>query len=148
MTTGQTDERFLRGALRANSWVAGVLGAVVFLAAGPLAVALGLASELGFDAAVFPIFATGLVFYLFSSGLAYAARRRRIDDRQAYAAMLLNTAWVVGSIGFLMVPLALTAEGRLMVLGIALVAAAFAALQGYGLWRARSVAMVGEHSSV
>jgi len=147
MTTGKTDERFLRGALRANSWVAGVLGVMVFLAAGPLAMALGLASEIGFDGAVFAVFATGLVLYVFSAGLSTAARRRSIDDRQAVAAMLLNAAWVVGSLGFLLVPLAFTSEGVLLVLSVAVVAAAFAALEAYGIWRARPPSLFGEQSS-
>jgi FtsH-binding integral membrane protein len=120
---------------------------LVFLAAGPLAISLGLASEIGHNGALFAMFATGLVFYVFSAGLSSAARRRRMDDRLAYAAALLNAAWVVGSVGFLLIPLAMSAEATLAVMLVAVVAAAFAALEGYGIWKARGTLASGEQAS-
>lgn len=137
MKAGQSDDRFLRGALRANAWVAGIVGAVLFLAAGPLAEALGLSAELGFTRALAPIFILGLGLYVFSAVVGLAARRRRTDARVALAALLLNAAWVVGSVGLLLVPLALSPEGVLAVVALAYIAAGFAAVELYGLWRAR-----------
>jgi len=133
----QSNDQILRSALRANSWVAGVLGALVLLAAGPLALSLGLTGPFGFGGALFAVFATGIAFYAFSAILSETARSPAIDERAAFAALLLNAAWVVGSIGFLLVPLTLSAEGRWLVQGLALVAAGFAAVQAYGIWRAR-----------
>lgn len=137
MTTRRGDDRFLRGALRANSWVAGAVGALIFLAAGPLAESLGLSARFGFGAALLAVFATGLALYVFSAGLGLAARRRRMDERLAFAALLLNAAWVVGSIGFLLTPMSLSPEGKIAVVALAYLAAGFAALESYGLWKAR-----------
>jgi hypothetical protein len=83
------------------------------------------------------VFATGIAFYAFSAILSETARAREIDERAALAALLLNAAWVVGSIGFLLVPLTLSVEGRWLVQGLALLAAGFAAVQAYGIRRAR-----------
>jgi len=138
MNIGRNDNRFLRSALRVNAWVAGIVGAFVLLAAGPLAESLGLSAELGFGGALLAIFAVGLGLYAFAAELANASKRRRTDERVAFAALLLNAAWVVGSLGFLLIPLALAPAGKTAVVVLALIAAGFAALESYGLWRARA----------
>ena len=137
MSPGKQTDRFLRIALLVNSRISAVLGAAVLLAAGPIAEQVGLAAALGFTPAFGFVFAAGLAVLLFGTGVGWTAKSRSLDQRTAAAALLLNAAWVLGSIGFLLSPFVIPDGGKWIVLTLAYVAAVFTALHGYGMWRAR-----------
>ena len=134
MTTRQSGDRFLRGALEVNKWIAGVAGVVVMLAAGPLAMATGLADKVGFDPSLAVVFAIGIGLLIFSGALGGVSSRPRLERKDVVAALVTNMAWVVAGLVFLIAPLSLTTVGLGLVTVAAMAAAALSAIEAYGIW--------------
>jgi len=119
----------LRAALRANAGFSALSGLTMILAAGPLSDLLGItpAGSLRF---------LGANLLIFAAALVYVAAGRPISRRWAWIAIMLDDLWVVGS-GILLLTdwVPLTSTGRWVIALLALIVAAFAGAQWYGLRR-------------
>jgi len=140
MSDNLAKDRVLRLALSANAWFSIALGAALFLAARPLADVVGLTAALGVPAALALVFGTGLALAIGGAGL-YAMSHRPIVDRWlAGVATGANAMWVLGTVLlFAIVGPAVPSTGRWLLGSVAELFAAFAAIEAYGLWRARPV---------
>lgn len=126
-TSTRIKSDLLRRALQANSIFSGVSGGIFIAAAGPLT------SFLGLDAPVILIL-TGVLLILYAVGLWQTAARNPINRRLALIAVILDAAWVIGSLAILLTGwLSLTTGGRWVVAIVADVVAIFAGLQWYAL---------------
>ncbi len=134
MTSRQSSDRFLRGALQANKWIAGIAGVLVMLAAGPIVLAAGLGDMVGFDPGLALVFAVGIALLLFSGALSEVSSAAKIRRRGAMAALLTNVAWVVAGLLLLVAPLSLTTSGLGLVALLAGFAAINSAVQAYAIW--------------
>jgi hypothetical protein len=133
MTTRQSGDRFLRGALEVNKWIAGVAGVVVMLAAGPLAVTTGLAAKIGFDPGLAVVFTVGIGLLIFSGALG-GLSRVQLRRRTAMAAFRTNVAFVGGGVLLLAAPLSLTTLGLALAALLAASSAVISAVEAYGIW--------------
>lgn len=130
-TAGKTSQEsnLLRNALRGNALFSGLSGVVSLFAAQSLAAFTGIQEPL-----VFVIL--GIVLILFAVDLVWIASRETIDRRIAWAVILLDIAWVVGSVIILLFDLVpLTIAGRWTIALLAEAVAIFAILQYIGLRR-------------
>jgi len=119
----------LRRALGGNGIFSLSSGLVSFVWADPLALALGLPSPL-------LLRAIGLVLMGYAGFLLWLAFRPTPLRRMALLASLLDGGWVAGSVVVLLLPgMPLTAVGRWMIGGLALLVAAWGLLQVIGLTR-------------
>lgn len=114
-------------------------GLLLLVAGGPIATLISPASEL-FGVGLPTVCRAVGLFLLVFAGLALVASRS-VPARTGlvWEVFALNVAWVIGSV--VLVELAwdgLTLLGRLAIVAVALVVAAFALLQGVGLKRARA----------
>jgi hypothetical protein len=131
MTTVQstTQSNFLRRVLQANGIFSGLSGVAFILAARPLAAFLGLAAPV-------ILMGIGLGLLLYAVALFREAARETIDRQFVIAAIIMDAAWVVGSIVLLLtgwVPF--TLAGKWAIALVADLVAIFAGLQFYGLRR-------------
>src|SRR5262245_28275143 len=126
----QTDfSRFLRRSLRLDGVATGLTGATLLVAAQPASALLGIPAP-GIALAV------GGLLLVFGAALLWHASRATLSRHEALLTVVLNVAWVAGSIVVL-------AAGPLTLLGnlaVAVVAAAvlgFAVLEVVGVRRLR-----------
>ena len=107
-TTSQiTKSNLLSRVLQANGIFSGLSGVILTFAAGPLA------SFLGLNAPIILV-AIGIALILYAPGLFYVAAQTPINRRFVMAAVILDAAWVIGSIDILItdwVPLTSAAGG-------------------------------------
>ena len=122
--------RLLRFALRLDAAGSGVLGLVELAAAAPLADPLGMTTA--------GLRGTGAFLVAYALGLVLLAARPVIPRAAAWAVVVGNTAWVLGSMGAAVAGRdTFTALGVAVVLAQAAAVAVFADLQWLGLRRAR-----------
>jgi hypothetical protein len=134
---GKTADKLLRGTLLVNSKVAAVVGAALFLAAGPAAELFGLTVRFGFGTALAVIFAAGISQVLFAIGIGQSDEEGAVDDRVPKVALAINATWALGLAALLIAPPHLPVAGQLLLGIAAAVAAGFAALEGYAIWSSR-----------
>jgi hypothetical protein len=122
--------RLLRFALRLDAAGSGALGLLGLAAAAPLADLLGMTTGV--------LRGTGAFFVAYALALVFLAARPAIPRAAAWAAVVGNSAWALGSIGA-----AVAGRDEFTTLGVAVVlaqaaaVALFADLQWVGLRRAR-----------
>jgi len=125
----QTGSSLLRRALQGNAVFSGLSGALFVVAATPLASFLGIDTPL-------VLMVLGVTLLLYAVALFRQAAQESINRQFTIAAILLDVAWVAGSIVLLLtgwVPF--TTGGKWAVAIIADIVAVFAALQYFGLRR-------------
>lgn len=129
MTILHDPARLLRAALRGNALFSGLSGILFLAAAQPIASFLGMEMP-------WVIRALGAGLLIYAIWLLECARRSVLDRREAWAAIALDSAWVVGSALLLIAdPLSLTLSGKWAVGIVADLVATFALLQFYGLYQ-------------
>jgi len=122
----------LKKAFRGNALFSGLSGLVAVLGARPLARFSGIEMP-----AVF--IALGIILIIYGIDLWWISSREPIDHRFAWAAIILDILWVVGSVAVLLIGLPeLTVGARWAVFFLAEIVAFFAILQFIGLRRAKS----------
>lgn len=136
---GKTADDLLRRTLLVNSKVAAVVGAALFLAAGPTAELFGLTVRFGFGTALAVIFAAGISQVLFAIGVGQSDEQGAVDGRVPKVALLINATWALGLAALLLTPPHVPIAGQVLLAIAATVSAAFAALEGYAMWSARPV---------
>ncbi len=124
-TISYIDTRFLRRALQANGVFSGISGLLMMLAAGPLSELIGLSIS-----SILIGVGAGLIFY--AIGLFRNASSALINRTEAYLAVVMDLAWVVGSAVVIFLGV-LTTTGNWMVAVVADIVLMFGILQGYGL---------------
>lgn len=123
-----TQSTLLRNALRANAAFSFVTGLVSVTSSGTIGPLMGIAAPL--------IAQNGISLLVFGGWLASMSMRNEIPARQATAAAILDTLWVIGTVAVLAMGLgSLTTEGKLIAGAIGVIVATFADLQWIGLWR-------------
>jgi hypothetical protein len=124
--SGDRSQLLLRRTLRANAIFSGGSGLFLLLAAQPVAGFLGWP-----EAPALRIL--GLVLMLYGVELAFISRLAPIDRRLAWAAVVLDVLWVLGSVLLLLSNQPFTAAGKWAVVLVADVVALFAVLQYVGV---------------
>lgn len=119
----------LRRALQANGAFSALSGVVLIVAARPLAAWLGLTDTL-------ILIVTGVSLLLYAAGLFRNARREIINHLEAWTAVILDVAWVIGSAVVIFAGV-LTTTGNWLVAIVADIVLLFGGLQLYGLRRMR-----------
>lgn len=123
------ESNLLRNALLGNALFSGLSGLISLLAAQPLAAFTGIEEPV-----VFIIL--GIVLILFAVDLVWITSREIINRRLAVAVIVLDVAWVAGSVLILLFnPVPVTTAGRWLIALLAEVVAVFAVLQTIGLRR-------------
>ena len=118
----------LRRALLADGVASGAMGALLLIAAGPLAGLLGLE--------VLLLRTAGLILIPFAALVVYFGARPHISHRAVWVIVAVNVLWVIDSILLLVTGWAEpTLLGYLFTLGQALAVALFAGLEYAGLRR-------------
>jgi hypothetical protein len=125
----KTKPTLLRRALHANGAFSALSGVVLLAAANPLARLLGLN-----DALI--LIVTGVSLLLYAAGLFRNARREIINHAEAWTAVILDFAWVIGSAVVIFAGV-LTTTGNWLVAIVADIVLLFGVLQLYGLRRMR-----------
>jgi len=127
-TTQVSKANFLGRVLQANGLFSGVSGAAFIVAAKPLAAFLG-----GVAPTVLIVLGVGLLLY--ALGLFREASQRPINRQFVIAAIIMDGAWVLGSIVLLLTDwVSFSVAGKWAVAIVADIVAVFAILQYYG-WR-------------
>ena len=125
-------ENILRWALRGNALFSGVSGVAILWLRDSLAPHLGAPS--GGD-----LVPTGFSLLLFCGWLVWMSSREDIPRRHAFAAVVLDGLWVLGSVVALLGASAVFSPlGFWLVIGVGLVVMLFADLQFYGLYATRT----------
>jgi len=119
--------RFLRRSLQLDGIASGLTGALVLVAAGPVSAVIGVSS---------PTVARiiGVVLAVYAIALLWNASRVHVSRGETLAAVVLNAAWVLGSIAVIELGL-LSTLGNVAVGGVALAVFGFALLEVVGLRR-------------
>jgi len=119
----------LRRSLQGNAWFSGLSGLLFLVAGRPIASFLGIEAP-------WVIRTLGLGLLLYALWLLLCAYRPVPDRREIWAAIGLDTVWVIGSALLLIAgPIPLTLAGKWAVGIVADLVATFAALQMYGLFK-------------
>lgn len=123
------NDRLLRTALRGNGLFSAVSGAVLVIASRPLAETIG-----------FPwpnaLFILGIILLLYALDLFWFTSRETLNMTFAWVAIILDVAWVIGSIALLLAdPLGFTVAGKWFIGLIAEAVALFALVQWLGVRR-------------
>jgi cbb3-type cytochrome oxidase subunit 3 len=122
----------LRNALQVDG-VVSAIGALGFLAVG----ISPLATLMGFGGAAFPLIVC-VVLVAYVAWLYWLTRKPKIESRQAMTVVVINDAWVVGSIVLLIINQPpLTLFGKLFIGLIAVVVAAFSGVEFYAVRKQR-----------
>ena len=124
--------RFLRHSLRLDGIASGLTGALLLFGAGPVSALIGLSTP-----GVARVVGAGLVLY--AAALLWNAGRSRVGRAETVAVVVLNAAWVLGSIAVIELGM-LTPLGNIAVAAVALAVLAFAILEVIGLRRLHEVA--------
>jgi hypothetical protein len=123
------ESALLRNALRGNALFSGISGLVLLLGAQTLAQFTGIQEPVVFTL-------LGVVLILFAIDLVWIASKENINRHLAWAVIILDVAWVAGSIFILLTDLIpLTVAGRWAIALVAEAVAVFAILQYVGLRR-------------
>ena len=120
---------FLRRSLRLDAAASGVCGVILVVGAGPIARLFGFAPPA-------LAFAVGAGLLVFAAALLWNAGRPRVSRTEAIVTVVLNAAWVLGSL-VLIADGPLTLLGNLAVAAVAAAVALFAVLETVGLRRLR-----------
>ncbi len=129
MNTQPAKTILLRRVLQANGVFSALSGLVIIASARPLASLLGLQESL-----TLTIIAISLL--IFATTLFWNARRENINPVDAWVAVGLDVAWVVGSVVLIFAGV-LSVAGNWLVAVVADIVLLFAALQFYGLRKLR-----------
>ncbi|HSM55499.1 MAG TPA: hypothetical protein VK879_05020 [Candidatus Sulfomarinibacteraceae bacterium] len=120
--------RLLQRALQANALFSGLSGLTLLAAASPVAQLMGL------PGATFILRVIGLGLLLYAGFLLYAVRQAPVNAGPAWAAVVMDVLWVVGSAALLLGGLIpFSTEGRWIVAVVADVVAVFAIVQTIGI---------------
>ena len=121
--------RFLRRSLQLDGIASGLTGVLLLLGAGPISALIGLSE---------PTLARviGALLAVYAAALLWNAARARVSRGETVAAVVLNAAWVLGSIAVIELG-PLTMLGNVAVAAVALAVLAFAILEILGLRRLR-----------
>jgi hypothetical protein len=131
MSSQERSIHFLRRVLQADALASGLSGALLIVAAKPLAAFIGVGLPL-------PLIITGAFLLLYAGGLLQQAAQDSLSRRFVTAVIIINVAWVIGSGLLLLTDLvSLTVAGKWAVALVADLVAVFAGLQFYGLRRLR-----------
>ena len=122
---------FLRRSLQLDGIASGVTGALLLVGAGPVSAVIGLSSP-----AITRII--GVVLAVYAGALLWNARRASVSRGETLAAVVLNAAWVLGSIAVIELGL-LSTLGNVAVGVMALAVLGFALLEIVGLRRLQDV---------
>ena len=122
---------FLRRSLQLDAIASGLTGALLLIGAGPVSAVIGLSSP-----AVARII--GVVLVMYAAALLWNARRASVSRGETLAAVVLNAAWVLGSIAVIELGL-LSTLGNVAVGVVALAVLGFALLEIVGLRRLQDV---------
>ncbi len=123
---------FLRRSLQLDGVASGLCGVLLLAAAGPVASLMGLDGP-GIARAV------GALFVVYAGTLLWNAARVTVSRGRALAAVVLNAAWVLGSV-VVIVDGPLTPLGNVAVAAVAAAVLLFAVLEAVGLARLRQAA--------
>lgn len=125
----ERNTHFLRRVLQADALASGLSGALLIVAAKPLAAFIGVGLPL-------PLIVTGVFLVLYAGGLLQQAVQPSLSRSFVKAVIVINIAWVLGS-GLLLLTdwVSLTLAGKWGVAIVADLVAIFAGLQFYGLRR-------------
>src|SRR5262249_29238382 len=120
---------FLRRSLQLDGIASGLTGVLLLLGAGPISALIGLSE---------PTLARviGALLAVYAAALLWNAARARVSRGETVAAVVLNAAWVLGSIAVIELG-PLTMLGNVAVAAVALAVLAFAILEILGLRRLR-----------
>ena len=131
-----TNTTLLRRALRGNAVFSTLCGIILLAAAGPLGPALGVPA--------LALRIVGVSLLPFALGLWRNAGRPEVQRGEAWFAVALDSAWVVGSAALILGNLwPFTAAGKWGVIGVADVVLLCAILQTIGLARSAPRAALG-----
>src|SRR5688500_13919408 len=131
MSSQERSANFLRRVLQADALASGLSGALLIMAAKPLAAFIGVGLPL-------PLIVTGVFLLLYAGALLQQAAQDTLSRRFVTAVIVINIAWVVGSSLILLTDLVpLTTAGNWAVAIVADLVAVFAGLEFYGLRRLR-----------
>jgi hypothetical protein len=122
--------QLLRRALQANGVFSALSGVLLLIASERIAALIGLEQSL---------WLTGLLLLLFAAGLFRNAARAEINQTEAWIAVALDVAWVVGT-GALLFAGVFSTTGNWIVAVIGDVVLLFAVLQFWGLRKLRRAA--------
>lgn len=125
----QDSGSLLRMSLRSNAIFSAISGTVFVTAAGPLSRWIGLHQPA-------LIGAIGVSLIVFAVSLIVASRREAMNLAEAWTAVLLDTAWIIGS-GIVILTGVLSTQGNWAVAVIADIVLVFAMLQYMGIRRLR-----------
>ena len=129
MAQASSPPRLLRASLLGNALFSGISG-VLMLVAGPV-----LDDWLGTNAP-WAIQVLGISLILYAVWLVLSVQDPSVDPRNVKAAIVLDAAWVVGSVLLLVTNwVSLTTQGQWTVAIVADLVAAFAVIQYYALRR-------------
>jgi hypothetical protein len=129
ITKNNQGSNLLKNALRGNALFSGTSGLVALAAAQSLAAFTGINPPI-----IFVVL--GIALILYAVDLWWVASRETINRRFAWAAIILDVLWVVGSIAILLSGwLPLTVAGSWTIALLAEAVAIFAVLQFIGLRR-------------
>jgi len=121
---GESRSATLRRAMKANGSFSGLTGVGLVVAAGRLAVVIGV------DRWVLTVIGVSLV--MFAASLWWSATRTRVNPAEGRAAVWADVGWVVGS-AVLMASGLLTPPGTRLVGAVAVIVLGFAAWQHAGV---------------
>lgn len=128
-TTQRTKSNLLSRVLQANGLFSGLSGIMLTFAAGPIATFLGLNSPM-------ILVGIGIALILYAPALFYVAAQTPINRKLVMTAIILDVAWVIGSIDLLVTDwVPLTTVGWWAVAIVADIVAVFAIVQYYALRR-------------
>lgn len=138
-TLSHSESQFLRRALQANGVFSGVSGLILILGAGPLSELIGISVS-----SVLIGIGVALIFY--AVGLFRNAAREQVSRIEAWMAVIMDLAWVVGSAALIFLGV-LTVTGNWVVAGVADIVLLFGILQWVGLRKYNRSQMVGSGNS-
>jgi hypothetical protein len=128
----RNETTFLRRSLQLDGVASGLCGLLLLAAAGPVTPLMGLDGP-GIARAV------GALFVVFAAALLWNAARVTVSRGGALAAVVLNAAWVLGSV-LVIVDGPLTPLGNAAVAAVGAAVLVFAVLEAVGLVRLRQAA--------
>ena len=120
---------FLRRSLQLDGIASGLTGALLLFGAGPVSTLIGLSAP-----AVARL--VGALLAVYAAALLWNASRTTVSRAETLAAVVLNAAWVLGSLALIELG-PLTTLGNIAVAAVALAVLGFAMLEIVGLHRLR-----------
>jgi hypothetical protein len=127
MTTSNPPSKLLRHTLQANGVFSALSGIVLIVDAKTLSSLLGVNMPS-------LLIGIGIAVLAYAAGLFLNARRESIKLQEAWLAVIMDAAWVVGS-AILIIANTLTPTGNWLVAFVATIVLIFAVLQFFGIRR-------------